>query len=111
MYLVQFSFAANYEAAEYCIGWNTELLSRKCLLSKLLFLISFFCHRSESPVPTIAMELISGAILVVFVAFYTTVDLGQQHDDLKVMANYNDWVNILKEKQYTLSLFGAHWGL
>jgi len=62
---------------------------------------------SDSVVPTIATELIVGAILVVVAIFWTTVDVGQRHDDLPKMENYQIWVSILKEKEYLLSLLGG----
>lgn len=65
---------------------------------------------SESIVPTIATELIVAAILVVVAIFWTTVDIGQRHDDVPSMENYQIWANILKEKDYILSLLGGGTG-
>lgn len=62
---------------------------------------------SESLVPTIATELISGALLVVLVIFWTTLDVGTKHDDIPLMHNYNDWVRILQDKGYTLTMFSG----
>lgn len=61
---------------------------------------------SDSIVPTIATELIVGALLVVVAVFWTTLDIGQRHDDLPSMENYQIWMNIVKEKDYILSLLG-----
>lgn len=57
-------------------------------------------RESESVVPTIATELIIGALLVVVGMFWTTLELGQRHDDIPLMANYNEWISILKDKGY-----------
>jgi hypothetical protein len=76
--------------------------------SHTLSLFSYYvCYlnRSDSIVPTIATELIVGALLVVVVMFWTTLDLGQRHDDIPKMANYQEYLGILKEKGYLLSLF------
>jgi len=61
---------------------------------------------SDSVVPWIATELSVGALLVVVAIFWTTLDLGQQHDDIPSLENYQDWMSVLKEKEY--QLFG--WG-
>ena len=55
-------------------------------------------RRSDSVVPTIATELILGALFVVVGIFWTTLDLGDRHDDLPSMSNYQTWLGILKEK-------------
>lgn len=59
---------------------------------------------SDSVVPTIATELSVGALLVVLVIFWTTLDLGQRHDDISSIGNYQEWVGILKEKGYFISM-------
>jgi len=59
---------------------------------------------SDSNVPMIATELSVGALLVVFGIFWTTLDLGQRHDDLTAMNNFQEWVGILKEKGYFASM-------
>jgi len=59
---------------------------------------------SESLVPTIATDLIVAAIVIVVVMFWTTLDLGQRHDDIPSMENYQVWAKILEEKEYLTSL-------
>lgn len=66
---------------------------------------SSFYRRTGSLVPTIATELISASLLVVVVAFWVTLDLGQQHDDIPTMSNYNEFASIVKEKGYLFSMF------
>jgi len=67
---------------------------------------------SDSIVPTIATELSVGALLVVLAIFWTTLDLPQRHDDIPAMQNYQQWMSILKEKGYLLSLLqGGFWNL
>jgi len=67
--------------------------------------VAILTKESESLVPTIATELIFGALLVVLVMFWTTLDIGQKHDDIPTMSNYREWMSILQEKGYTLTLF------
>jgi hypothetical protein len=55
---------------------------------------------SDSIVPTIATELSVGAILVVLALFWTTIDVGQRHDDIPAMENYMQFLSILKDKGY-----------
>jgi len=61
---------------------------------------------SDSVVPTIATELSVGALLVVLVIFWTTLDLqiDQSNDDNFSMRNYQEWAAILKEKGYFVSM-------
>jgi len=67
--------------------------------------VAVMTRESESIVPTIATELIFGALFVVLFMFWTTLDLGQRHDDIPSMSNYQDWLSVLQEKGYILSLF------
>mmetsp|Transcript_9536 Transcript_9536/g.23747 ORF Transcript_9536/g.23747 Transcript_9536/m.23747 type:complete len:223 (+) Transcript_9536:138-806(+) len=67
--------------------------------------VAVLSTETESLIPTIATELIFGSLFSILFVFWSTLDLGQRHDDIGVMANYNDWVQILQEKGYVLSLF------
>lgn len=60
---------------------------------------------SESIVPTIATELISVALLAVVAIFWSTLDLGERHDDIPTLSNFQQWQSVLEEKEYILSLF------
>lgn len=60
---------------------------------------------SESLVPTIATELSLGALLIVLAIFWTTLDLGQRHDDVPSLDNYQQFMSVIKEKEY--QLFGG----
>lgn len=55
---------------------------------------------TESPVPSIASELIVSALLVVLALFWTTLNLGQQHDDIPSMENYMQFKSVVEEKGY-----------
>lgn len=60
---------------------------------------------SESIVPTIATELIIGALLAVVAIFWSTLDLGERHDDIPTLSNFQQWTSVLEEKEYLFSLF------
>jgi hypothetical protein len=60
---------------------------------------------SESIVPTIATELIIGALLAVVAIFWSTLDLGERHNDIPTLSNFQQWQSVLEEKEYLLSLF------
>eukprot|EP00537_Pseudo-nitzschia_pungens_P012184 CAMPEP_0172384562 /NCGR_PEP_ID=MMETSP1061-20121228/2303_1 /TAXON_ID=37318 /ORGANISM="Pseudo-nitzschia pungens, Strain cf. pungens" /LENGTH=207 /DNA_ID=CAMNT_0013113225 /DNA_START=199 /DNA_END=822 /DNA_ORIENTATION=+ len=60
---------------------------------------------SDSVVPWIATELSVGALLIVVAIFWTTLDLGQRHDDIPSLQNYQEWMNVIKEKEY--QIFGG----
>jgi hypothetical protein len=62
---------------------------------------------SDSVVPTIATELILGAILVVVALFWITLDVVQRHDDIPSLENYLQFKSILEEKGYEISLLGG----
>lgn len=55
---------------------------------------------SDSVVPTIATELALGALLVVVAIFWATLDLGQRHDDLPSLNNFQDFLSVVEEKEY-----------
>lgn len=57
---------------------------------------------TESLVPWIATELSVGALLVVVAIFWTTLDLGYRHDDIPSLENFQQWIGIIKEKEYVL---------
>lgn len=57
---------------------------------------------TESVVPWIATELSVGALLVVVAIFWTTLDLGYRHDDIPSLENFQQWIGIIKEKEYIL---------
>jgi len=60
---------------------------------------------SDSIVPTIATELIVGALLVIMFMLWTTLDLPQRYHGIPKIANYQEYLGVLKEKGYLLSLF------
>jgi hypothetical protein len=62
---------------------------------------------SDSVVPTIATELILGAILVVLALFWTTLEVVQRHDDIPSLENYLQFKSVLEEKGYGISLLGG----
>jgi len=65
---------------------------------------------SDSVVPTIATELILGAILVVVALFWITLDVVQRHDDIPSLENYLQFKSVLEEKGYQISLLGGGGG-
>jgi len=80
------------------------------VVSDLLFRLAalVFCsatRSSDSVVPWIATELSVGALLIVVAIFWTTLDLGQRHDDIPSLQNYQEWMNVIKEKEY--QIFGG----
>jgi len=59
---------------------------------------------SDSVVPWIATELSVGAIFVVVIAFLITLDIVEKHDDIGPIENYQQFFNILHEKEYFVSM-------
>ena len=77
--------------------------STMCVI--LLVSFSLINDRSDSIVPTIATELIVGALLVIMFMLWTTLDLPQRYHGIPKIANYQEYLGVLKEKGYLLSLF------
>eukprot|EP00534_Pseudo-nitzschia_fraudulenta_P007751 CAMPEP_0201146172 /NCGR_PEP_ID=MMETSP0851-20130426/7854_1 /ASSEMBLY_ACC=CAM_ASM_000631 /TAXON_ID=183588 /ORGANISM="Pseudo-nitzschia fraudulenta, Strain WWA7" /LENGTH=241 /DNA_ID=CAMNT_0047421617 /DNA_START=137 /DNA_END=862 /DNA_ORIENTATION=+ len=65
---------------------------------------------SESIVPTIATELSVGALLVVLAMFWATLDIGQQHEDIPSLQNYQEFMGVLREKGYFVSVMERWFG-
>ena len=65
-----------------------------CFCFVLYCFVSTNNDSSESIVPTIATELSVGALLVVLAMFWATLDIGQQHEDIPSLQNYQEFMDV-----------------
>lgn len=95
------------------LSYNLPLLSFIIFLPLVLsfFLSLSIISSSDSVVPWIATELSIGAIFVIVVAFLITLDIVEKHDDIGPIENYQQFFNILHDKEYfvsTVDRFSQH---
>jgi hypothetical protein len=68
-----------------------------------MHLVVVFIFSANSVIPSIALELSLGALVMIVAVFWTTLDMTQRHGVTPL--HFQDWLGLAQEKGYLINMF------